>query len=444
MGSIIAPKTEAELSDAVKMANDNGLKMKVVGMGHSWSPIHHPDTGGIQISLSSMNKMVLDKENGVVNVQSGVVFKDLHEFLAKEGLALAWMSGGIQTLTIGGAISVGYHGSQINVGTISSLTSGMRVLLANGTIVDLGDEHNEELRAIRTGLGLSAIIISVNLPITEQFYLTRKRWEVPTMEEFQALHLPQWRDHPRFHWYWHPYTDKVWLMTWENATKADFERENLPCRTAVDQYEDALLTEFGDDGFPLVMRWDNCTDISYLAYTHADDMRAQPIWNKEYFVPAVNELEVLADFVKSVRESPNPISRDFWVHERYLTSDDSFLMPCYGMGQCSSFEVAQVATTMAGPLPTFDLWRSQTEVYDQVMQRHQGRPHWAKENLVDYEYLKKSGLPLDEFNAVREQLDPKGTFMNSYLKSKILPADGSACVDTCNADAREAQPKAIL
>merc|ERR1711976_179964 len=55
-------------------------------------------------------------------------------------------------------------------------------------------------------------------------------------------------------------------------------------------------------------------------------------------------------------------------------------------------------------------------------QRHQGRPHWAKENLVDYEYLKKSGLPLDEFNAVREQLDPKGTFMNSYLKSKILPA----------------------
>lgn len=208
-------------------------------------------------------------------------------------------------------------------------------------------------------------------------------------------------------------------MTWEPTTKEEALAEKRPCRTALHQWEDALQTEYGVDGLPLVMRWDNCSDISYEAYTHADDMRAQPIWNKEYFVPVVKEQEALKAFVDGMKNSSVRAHPDFWVHERYLSADDSFLMPCYGMGQCSSFEVALVSESMTGPLPSWQLWREQTSVYDTVLQSFEGRPHWAKENLVDYKYLKASGLPVDEFMEVRKSLDPSGMFMNDYMKAKL-------------------------
>jgi len=431
---ILAPANEDELAEMVNLARREGKKVKVVGMGHSWSPIHHPDQGGFTITLANMNSMTLDEERGIATVQGGKLFKAMHEELGEKGLALAWMSGGIQTLTIGGAVSVGYHGSQIGVGTVSSLATRIRILKANGEYKDIysvgpDGKMSEEMRAVRTGMGLVGIITEVELPITKQFYLKRHRWAVETMAEFQADHLPQWRDHPRFHWYWHPHTDKVWLMTWEDSTKEEMEADNKPCRTSVDQWEDAAEKEYGIDGLPLIMRWDNCTDMSYIAYTHADDMRAQPIWNKEYFVPVTKEQEALAAFVKGVRESNITMSKDFWVHERYLTADDSYLQPCYGFGQCSSFEVALVAESMTAPLPSWELWRENTAVYDAVLQSFEGRPHWAKENLVDYEYLKKSGMPLDEFAAVRKVMDPTNLFINDYLLEKLEPSAPKSCAD---------------
>jgi FAD/FMN-containing dehydrogenase len=429
---ILAPHDEEELVGMVKEAHAVGKKMKVVGLGHSWNKIHHPDPGGSTMTLSHLKRIVIDRKTNSVRVQAGVTFKLLNVVLAKEGLALNWMSGGIQTLTVGGAVSVGYHGSQINVGTFASLTQNIKLLQANGEFLDMTGKTDEsdELRAIRTGLGLVGIVVEVTLPITQQFYLKRARWEVNSMAEFRKDHLPKWRDHPRFHWYWHPYTDKVWLMTWEPTTKEASEKQNQPCRTAVLQWEDALHEEFGPDGMPLVLRWDNCSDISYLSYTHADDMRAQPIYNKEYFVPVTKEHEALDAFVKAVRNSPIKPHTDFWVHERYLNSDNSFLMPCYGFGHCSSFEVAYVSNTMTGPLPPMSEWREQTAAYDTALQSFHGRPHWAKENLVDYQYYKDSGLPIDEFMAVRKRLDPNEMFLNDYLREKLLPGFAPTCDPT--------------
>merc|ERR1711988_911114 len=87
-------------------------------------------------------------------------------------------------------------------------------------------------------------------------------------------------------------------------------------------------------------------------------MGAQPIYNKEYFLPNELEFEVIEKFVAAVR-APDAVKPDinFWVHERYLVADDSYLMPCYGFKVCSSFEVAQASVTMDGDLPPWELWR---------------------------------------------------------------------------------------
>lgn len=83
-------------------------------------------------------------------------------------------------------------------------------------------------------------------------------------------------------------------MYWEPATPEESLSEGRPCRTALEQFEDAEEKEFGVDGLPLIMRWDNCSDVSYRSLTHAVDMEKQPLWNGEYYVALDDEGEVAA------------------------------------------------------------------------------------------------------------------------------------------------------
>jgi len=94
-----------------------------------------------------------------------------------------------------------------------------------------------------------------------------------------------------YHYYIHPKTRTAWPMTWETTTAEESAKEGRPCRTALEQWEDGLETDYGIDGFPLIMRWDNCSDTSYRSYTHAVDMEAQPLWNGEYFISVSTEEE---------------------------------------------------------------------------------------------------------------------------------------------------------
>ena len=42
-------------------------------------------------------------------------------------------------------------------------------------------------------------------------------------------------------------------MYWEPATAEESAAEGRPCRTALEQHEDAAEKEFGQDGLPLIM-----------------------------------------------------------------------------------------------------------------------------------------------------------------------------------------------
>lgn len=52
-------------------------------------------------------------------------------------------------------------------------------------------------------------------------------------------------------------------MTWEPTTPEASAAEGRPCVTALEQHDDAHMAEFGPDGLPLIMRWDNCSDVSH-------------------------------------------------------------------------------------------------------------------------------------------------------------------------------------
>ena len=129
-----------------------------------------------------------------VEVLAGTSFAQLYAELAKHGLTLAWSPGGIQGLTVGGAVSVGFHGSQQSLGGVSSVVSALRLVDTSGRTHDLSDEADPEgMRAARLCAGQCGVLTRVTLPVTPQFHLRRRRWRVDDGERFLTQVNPQLR-----------------------------------------------------------------------------------------------------------------------------------------------------------------------------------------------------------------------------------------------------------
>jgi D-arabinono-1,4-lactone oxidase len=58
------------------------------------------------------------------------------------------------------------------------------------------------------------------------------------------------------------------------------------------------------------------------------------------------------------------------------------------------------------------------------MKEYKGRPHWAKNfEHVDHAYLSSAyGSDLDEYNRVRNEVDPEGMFLGAWHRRTILPS----------------------
>lgn len=415
---IIIPKNEYELANFLQ---SNQQSFKIVGYGHSWAglyiPVDNIGQSGVTVVLHHLTGITqwlsknycftmasFDSETIThVEVMTGTSFAALHQQLDEMDLGLSWQSGGIQGLTLGGAISVGFHGSQMSSSSISSVVESLTVYDTNGQPHILDENHHRKLMlAARLGLGVCGVMTRAILPVEPRFHLRRRRWVEYDIFLFLSQHLSILKsNYDRFHYYIHPHSNTVWPMHWENATERDCIHEAKPCRTAQDQWEDELETDYGKDGLPLIMRWDNCCDVSYKAYTHAIDMEVQPLWNGEWFVQlsdkeeAQTVLAILNIFNSTAINNKTDI--DLWLHVRYMRGDDIYLHPCYGWEYCTGFELALVAKGMNDSLPSSQDWYRYYHPFEKYFQSKGGRPHWAKDHTIDPEYISRSGVAISSF-----------------------------------------------
>lgn len=440
---VFAPESEADLAAYLAAADaasrSSGAPrpaLKVVGFAHSWAGLYVPAGAGTDANTTASGAgvtLALHRLSGItrlgnneVEVLAGTSFASLFAELDARGLALAWSPGGIQGLTVGGAVAVGFHGSQLSLGGVSSVVRGLRLLDTAGNAVDLTDESDPEaMRAARMGLGMCGVVTRVTLPVVPQFHLRRRRWRVGDAAGFLRNQLPGLKTaHDRFHYYVHPATGSAWPMYWEAASAAESQAEARPCRTALEQHEDAEVKEFGVDGLPLIMRWDNCSDASHRSLTHAVDMEKQPLWNGEYYVAlddgaeADAVLEILDRFraaaaARAGDESAG-VNPDVWMHVRYVGGDTaSLLNPCYGARACAAFELALVAPAMDAPLPPWAEWDAYFSAMQDVLVALGGRPHHAKyHSLARPPPTPGFGLPVAEFRAQCARFDPARLMRN--------------------------------
>ena len=161
---IIKPNTVDELTTLMKTYAHDERHVRVVGAGHSFTPLVQTDD--ILLSLEHLQGITnIDDNHNTVTVLGGTWLKNLGADLFKHGLAQENL-GDIDVQSIAGAISTGTHGTGIAFGSIATQVEALTLVTASGELLRCSAEHNPDIfKAAQVSLGTLGIIADVTLRV---------------------------------------------------------------------------------------------------------------------------------------------------------------------------------------------------------------------------------------------------------------------------------------
>jgi FAD-linked oxidoreductase len=409
---IVSPASRDELSEAVAAAAAAGRTVSVAGSGHSFTEAALTD--GTLLRIEAL-KGVLDADpaSGLVRVAAGTVLADLNEELARLGLAMENL-GDIDRQTIAGAISTGTHGTGAKLRNISAQVEGLELVLADGSARSLAATVNPELlRAARVGVGALGAISAVTLRCVPAFTLDRVDTPRPreqVLDSFQES--ADANDH--FELFTFPYADSALVL--------ERNRSGAPARPrgSVGAYlNDVVLENWALEAlsatgkrFPAAI-----PSLSRLAgrlasgshtvdrsdRVFANDRRVR-FTEMEYGVPREHGPEAARRVVEWVRSNRYPVF--FPIEMRVAAGDDALLSPSHER------DTVYIAVHQYRGME----WRPYFEAVEGIMSSYGGRPHWGKRHFQTAATLAPLYPAWAEFQAARDELDPRRVFSNEYAE----------------------------
>ncbi|AYN38995.1 FAD-binding protein [Streptomyces dangxiongensis] len=413
----VTPASVEELAAAVRRAREDGLKVKAVGTGHSFTSIAATDGVLIRPQLLTGIRDI-DRTSMTVTVEAGTPLKRLNAALAREGLSLTNM-GDIMEQTASGATSTGTHGTGRESGSIAAQIRALELVTADGSVLTCSERENPDVfAAARVGLGALGIVTALTFAVEPLFLLTAREEPMPldrVLAEFDQL----WAENEHFEFYWFPHTGST--NTKRNNRSAGPEQ---PVGRLAGWFED----EFLSNGVFQVAQWAGravpatvpaiarissralsartYTDIPYKVFTSPRRVRFVEM---EYAVPRTALTETLRELKAVVDRSGLRVS--FPVEVRTAPADDITLSTASGR------DSAYIAVHMFRGTP----YQAYFTAAERVFTAHEGRPHWGKVHTRDAEYLARVYPRFGEFTALRDRLDPERLFQNDYVR-RVLGA----------------------
>lgn len=154
---IVRCRDAAQVAATVRFAHQAGLEIAVRGGGHSIPGLSVCE-GGVMIDLSSMKRLDVDAEQRIARAEPGLLWEEYDAGTQAVGLASPGgeiSHTGIAGLTLGGGI--GWLSRRHGLACDNLI--GAQVVLADGSIVEVDDEHDPELLwGLRGGGGNFGIV----------------------------------------------------------------------------------------------------------------------------------------------------------------------------------------------------------------------------------------------------------------------------------------------
>ena len=375
---IAAPSSEDEVDDLVAGATH----VRVAGAGHSFTPVVATD--GLLLDLTGLPHIrSIDPEHGRVVVGPATTVGEFGEPLWAAGLQLA-NQGDIVAQQIAGAVATATHGSGVRLGCFSSSVRRMRIVTADGSVVEVDERDPDLLHAAQVSVGMLGVVTELELA-TPPAYRLRERvanwsWE-EAWEPFEELA----RAHRHYSFFWMP--------SRESAVLYGLEAGADECHVKIYDEVDADTPD-SDEAHARVGPAHVIYPMSYEPNFH----------ELEYFVPFERGRDALAAMRKlMLARLPASV---FPMEVRTVGRDDAFLS--------HSFERDTVVISVSG-MPGTDYWPYLREV-DELLGQFDARVHWGKLHFLTREQLLARYPRAERFIEIRRGLDADGVFLNDHLR----------------------------
>jgi hypothetical protein len=458
---IVRPRRLRELVETVQEAEREGVTVRAVGSGHSWSdvaltrgflilPTRLADPLELEEDLLRPGRSELEP---LVRVEAGMRIRELNAHLDALGLALRQM-GGYDGQTVGGVISTATHGSGLRFGPITDDLRSLDVVTSGGDrhriepadgITDPAAfaerrpgwtllQDDDAFNASRVAMGCLGVIYSVTLAVQQKFYLREVR-KMTTWDSVRAqlLEGSLLRDNRHCEIYFNPYecdgVHHCLITTRNEVTREQYDRDphrarhffaELLSRLKITPWVINLIQGLRPSISPgmidralKTLADRDYTNISYRVF-NIGTANYLPAYSAEIGVPYderglyIQAVERIFEVAARHRELGNtyqssPISL------RFVRASDALMSMMNGR-DTMMIELIMLTHTEGG----FELLAD----YEEALYPLGGRPHWGQVNtLTGSDGLIRSMYPrFDDWLAVHRRLNASGVFDGPFSK----------------------------
>jgi glycolate oxidase len=154
--AVVLPGSTAEVAAVLKFLGEAGVKVVARGAGTSLSGGALPSEDCVVVGLARMNRILaIDYDNRVARVEAGVTNINITNAVAHRGFFYAPDPSSQLACTIAGNVAMNSGGAHcLKYGVTTNNVLGLRVVLIDGTVVDLGGGHLDA-----AGLDLMGLIV---------------------------------------------------------------------------------------------------------------------------------------------------------------------------------------------------------------------------------------------------------------------------------------------
>jgi L-gulonolactone oxidase len=403
------PRRRDELVEAVAAAAGTGRTVSVAGSGHSFTEAAMTDE--MMIDVRGLSGVInADLSSGLVEVGAGTVLADLNEALHRLGLAMENL-GDIDRQTVAGAIATGTHGTGASLGNLSAQVAAVELVTAAGEVLVLDHSAPELLRAARVSVGALGALSAVTLRAVPAFAL-----EMVARPEPRERVLDEFNEradaHDHFELFTFPYAGSALVLERNRTESTPRPRGRLGAYLNDVVLENWALEALSATGkllpsaIPALSRLaarlasgGRVADRSDRVFASERRVRFTEM---EYAVPREHGPEAARRVIEWIRANRYPVF--FPIEMRVGAGDDALLSPAHER------DTAYVAVHQYRGME----WRPYFEAVEAIMDDYGGRPHWGKRHFQTAATLAERYPRWADFQAARDQLDPKRVFTNDY------------------------------
>lgn len=403
---IVSPANEDELAEILKKSK----KARIVGTGHSFMPLVPTDYTLVNIDQFS-GLVSHNNEKMTATIKAGSKLSQISRDLDEIGQAIYSLPD-IFYQSLAGSISTATHGTGKKYGALHHYIESLKLMTPKGELLECSTTKNSDLfRAAKVSLGALGVITEITLKNRKSYNLHRKV-TVYKIEELLEKAPEYFEKYDHFELYYIPGTGASLAVSHELI---DDDIKSKPRKTGdEDGLKDLKLARDLLSWSPYLRG--KALEI-FFSFGQVIDEAKDKSWRvlSQPRVTKFNESEFHVDSSQGIKCLKEVISKIDKIKDAYFPlefrwikgGDDAWLSPFQGHPESCSISIHADAT---------ERYKYLIDDFYPIFKKYEARPHWAKLNKLKTEDFAQLYPKFNDFNELRNQIDPQGKLLNDYLK----------------------------